>query len=146
MRFLLLMMMLISHSCFAENNIISEFMNSKHIPSTTGFAVDTERRELQSYYQISNGSYLVHWVYMISNYWQHRFSLIINKDDEIKELDRISIDGLVEGVEVIDSVLSINYLSYKKDDPRCCPSLNAYLYYVVHDKSLMLIEKKNEIY
>jgi len=116
---------LISLNAFANpDKAVSRFIDSQHKESNTELVSDTEHGQLITFIYLKNtpNEVLVHWVYQVANFWQHRLTLLRVDGEEFNVLSTIGIEGQVNSVQLDNKTLLVELLGYGKNDPRCCPT------------------------
>jgi len=139
-KYFIFVLLIISSSSFATNQsrIVSEFIVSQNIPSKSGLVSDTISAKLVESYKLDNDQYIVHWLYQVANYWQHRVYLIESSSSKVNVLDKLFIDGDIKNTLYDKNVLNIMMLTYGKTTPRCCPNIEKHLNYKVHKSKFIL--------
>ena len=112
----------------STEDLINAFIASKHVPSTTSMLSDTKHGDIVEYIATDDSSneVLVHWIYSVANYWEHRITLVDVSGSSYKELSTIKSQGVLKNLKIMDNTINVTQIVYSPMAPRCCPDVEVF--------------------
>lgn len=128
----------------SQQATVDLFIASQNKTSDTGMVSDSVHSSLISFLpsEVNQNVVVVHWLYQVANFWQHRLTLLRIQETGFKELSTLTFKGQIKSFRVDGSMITVDQIVYGKNDPRCCPTVGLTTAYVINGDQFVLAEKR----